>query len=125
MKGNTMQKLTLAAVTAATLSAVVLTGCSVDDDDDCRSQPAYIYVVGGVYHYGSTHGPVVNRKYVDPKTGKLKPGVTVSPKGKVNLTKPGNGSKGGSGFGSKPGYKAPSSPSKGGGFGGGRSTSRR
>ncbi|ALO79408.1 hypothetical protein [Streptomyces phage phiSAJS1] len=46
-------------------------------------------MVGGVYHYGSPTGTVIPKKYVDPKKGTLKPGVTVSPKGKVNMTKPG------------------------------------
>ena len=127
-----MQRMTLAAVSAAALGAIVLTGCSTDDDD-CNSQPAFIYVVGGVYHYGSPHGTVVDRRYVNPKTGTLKPGVSVKPGGKVSLDKskispngkPVTGSKGGSGYGSKPGYKAPGSVSKGGGFGGGRTTSRR
>lgn len=77
------RKLATAAVTAA-VGALALTGCAGKDRKSCDT--SYIFVTNGVYHYGSPTGPTIDRKYVG-KDGKLKPGVSLSKDGKVNLNK--------------------------------------
>lgn len=107
-------KRTLAAV--ALTGALVATTAACSTDDDCGST-GYIYVVGGVYHYGSPTGPTVPKRYTDPKTGKLKPGVSIDKGGKVKAPSTGTGS--------KPGFSKPNTGgSKSGGFSSGR-TGRR
>lgn len=77
------RKLATAAVTTA-VGALVLTGCA--DKDRKRCDTSYIFITNGVYHYGSPTGPTIDRKHVG-KDGKLKPGVSLSKDGKVNLNK--------------------------------------
>lgn len=101
-------KRTVAAVALSGALVAGTTACEVEDD--CRSSSMYIFVVGGVYHVGSPTGRVIPAKHVDPKTGKLKPGVSLSKDGKVSVSKPGGGSKG-NGGGT---VKAPSAPRAGG-----------
>lgn len=87
-----------AAAVAATLGLGTV-ACS-SGKDRCDDGMTMIYVVNGVYHYGSPTGRVVPKKHVDPKTGKLKPGVSLSKDGKVNVNKP--AAKPGGGGGVKP-----------------------
>lgn len=114
MKGNTtMQKLTLATVTAATLGAVILTGCGVDNDDDrCRTATPVYYFMGADhhYHYGSPTGQTVPHWKL-PKSATKAPGYRPVP---GTLKKPVNpnqrGNTGGPAAGTKPLPKAPAAP---------------
>lgn len=105
------RKTVAATIAAVVLGAAALTACDTDDND-CYSQPAFIYVVGGTYHYGSVHGPTIDRRYVDTRKGTLKPGVSVKPGGKVSLDKSKINTDGKPVGGSKPGnsVKQPSAP---------------
>lgn len=52
-----MQRATIAGISAAVLSAVLLTGCA--DSYECTStQPVYFNTEDGLYHYENVGGPV-------------------------------------------------------------------
>lgn len=97
-----MQRIAIATITAATVGAILLTGCADDSDDDnpCHGQPI-VYVEhdddGSEYRCGSTTGAVVPLIIIDADTqkrAKLTPGKAVPfkpapvPKVKVDVKKP-------------------------------------
>lgn len=71
-----MQKMTMAAVTAAALGAVLLTGCAdLDDDRDRCATPVVMFfsTVDHTYHYGSISGKKVPASKV-PSSARKVPG---------------------------------------------------
>ncbi len=92
-----MQKLTITAVTAAALGAVLLTGCADLDDDRCDSTPVVMFYNGSdhTYHYGSRTGPKVPTSKV-PSSARKVPGYKPYTPPKPQHTNP-----------KAPGYKAP------------------
>lgn len=94
-----MQKLTLAAVTAAALGAVLLTGCAdLDDDRDRCATPVVMFfsTVDHTYHYGSVTGKKVPASKV-PSSARKVPGYKPYTPPKAQNTNP-----------KAPGYRAPS-----------------
>lgn len=91
-----MQKMTMAAVTAAALGAVLLTGCADLDNDRDRCDDTVLIFVNGQYHYGSPTGKLVPNSKV-PSSARKVPGYKPYNPPKTQHTNP-----------KAPGYKAPS-----------------
>lgn len=95
----------LGAIAAATIGAVLLTGCGTEKrDDDCRTATPIVMFLGSDhhYHYGSPTGKIVPATQV-PKSARKVSGYKPPPK--VDLKKPGT-----SGSVNKPAAPKPAAP---------------
>lgn len=80
-----------AAITAAAVAAVLLTGCSDEPEDPCNGEPVVYVEADDSYRCGTTVGIVVAAVDIDVKVRKAakdSPGKAVPAKPKAPAAKP-------------------------------------